>query len=178
MKTGDFDARDEARVSREAEREDGKGGDDEKEELDEQADLKIILLGDSAVGKSKLVERYMMGDYCPRRMSTYALTTHHKEVVVTGDDGETQTLRVEFWDTAGQEHFNTMHPAYYHRAHGCLMVFDVTRKMTYQHLAEWFGELRSYCEDIPVILVANKIDVDYKVREETRGSESSSIVRD
>lgn len=123
------------------------------------ADLKVILLGDSAVGKSKLVERFMMGDYDPRRMSTYALTTHHMEM--TTEDGE--RLSVEFWDTAGQEQFNTMHPTYYHRAHACVMVFDVTRKATYQHLDEWYRDLRSYCEDIPVILVANKIDVDYKV---------------
>jgi Rab-like protein 2 len=43
-------------------------------------------------------------------------------------------------------------------------VFDVTRKVTYQHLSDWYGELRQYCENIPCILVANKIDVDYKVR--------------
>ena len=42
-------------------------------------------------------------------------------------------------------------------------MFDVTRKVTYQHLSDWYGELRQYCEKIPCILVANKIDVDYKV---------------
>ena len=43
------------------------------------------------------------------------------------------------------------------------MLFDVTRKVTYQHLADWYKELREYCENIPVVLVANKIDVDYNV---------------
>jgi Rab-like protein 2 len=45
------------------------------------------------------------------------------------------------------------------------MVFDVTRKVTYQHLSDWYKELREHCENIPCVLVANKIDVDYNVRE-------------
>jgi Rab-like protein 2 len=56
-----------------------------------------------------------------------------------------------------------MHPSYYYRAHCCILQFDVTRKVTYQHLTDWYKELREYCEDIPVLLVANKIDVDYNV---------------
>jgi Rab-like protein 2 len=57
-----------------------------------------------------------------------------------------------------------MHPAYYHRAHACILVFDVTRKQTYQHLQGWYDELRDAgISNIPCILVANKIDVDYNV---------------
>lgn len=71
---------------------------------------------------------------------------------------------IDFWDTAGQEAFSKMHPSYYYRAHCCILVFDVTRKMTYQHLNDWYAELREHCgENIPCILVANKIDVDYNV---------------
>jgi len=72
----------------------------------------------------------------------------------------------DLWDTAGQERFSSMHPSYYYRAHACILVFDVTRKPTYKNLAEWYGELRQYCEGVPCLLVANKIDVDYNVREE------------
>jgi Rab-like protein 2 len=124
------------------------------------ADLKVILLGDSAVGKSKLVERYLMNEYNPRQLSTYALTLFRKEIVLEGSSIPTT---VDFWDTAGQESFNRMHPSYYHLAHCCILVFDVTRKMTYQHLTDWYRELREYCDGIPCVLVANKIDVDYNV---------------
>ncbi len=64
-------------------------------------DLKIILLGDSAVGKSKLIERYLMDEYNPRQLSTYALTLFRKEVKLDdeGDDGS--SVVVDFWDTAG-----------------------------------------------------------------------------
>lgn len=122
-------------------------------------DLKIILLGDSAVGKSKLVERFLMNDYVPRQMSTYALTVfRHKQ---KGDDGK--ELEVDFWDTAGQERFNSMHPSYYYRAHACILVFDVTRKVTYQHLQQWLDEMLQHRPGLPTLVVANKIDVDINV---------------
>lgn len=124
-------------------------------------DLKIILLGDSAVGKSKLVERYLMDEYNPRQLSTYALTLYRKEITLPEEDGRITTI--DFWDTAGQEAFNRMHPSYYYRAHCCVLVFDVTRKITYQHLSDWYKELREHCPNIPCVLVANKIDVDYNV---------------
>lgn len=73
-------------------------------------------------------------------------------------------MHLDFWDTAGQESFNRMHPSYYYRAHCCILVFDVTRKVTYSNLTEWYRELREYCPKIPCVLVANKIDVDYNVR--------------
>ena len=125
-------------------------------------DVKVILLGDSAVGKSKLVERFLMDEYNPRQLSTYALTLFRKTVKIVDGDRDKNTI-VDFWDTAGQESFNRMHPSYYYRAHCCILVFDVTRKITYQHLSDWYKELREYCPDIPCLLIANKIDVDYNV---------------
>jgi Rab-like protein 2 len=60
-----------------------------------------------------------------------------------------------------------MHPSYYHQAHACILVFDVTRKVTYKNLQHWYSELRQHRPDIPCILVANKIDVDYKVTQKS-----------
>jgi Rab-like protein 2 len=65
--------------------------------------------------------------------------------------------------SAGQERFSSMHPSYYHRAHACILVFDVSRKLTYQHLEEWYKELQTYRPGLPTLVVANKIDVDYAV---------------
>ena len=56
-----------------------------------------------------------------------------------------------------------MHPSYYYRAHACILVFDVTRKVTYQHLQEWYNELQQYRPGLPTLVVANKIDVDMNV---------------
>ena len=95
------------------------------DETFEEPDVKVILLGDSAVGKSKLVERYLQDNYDPRRLSTHALTLYRKDIALS-DDGS--TVKVDFWDTAGQEKYNSMHSSYYYKAHVCILVFDVTRK--------------------------------------------------
>jgi len=111
--------------------------------IPEEKNLKIILLGDSAVGKSKLMERFLMDDYCPQQDSTYALTLFkHQGAVTDKKSGSNKKVTVDFWDTAGQERFEKMHPSYYFRAHACVLAFDVTRKSTYQHLAQWLAELR------------------------------------
>eukprot|EP01112_Ceratiomyxa_fruticulosa_P001060 TRINITY_DN1102_c0_g4_i2.p1 TRINITY_DN1102_c0_g4~~TRINITY_DN1102_c0_g4_i2.p1 ORF type:complete len:191 (+),score=37.38 TRINITY_DN1102_c0_g4_i2:161-733(+) len=120
--------------------------------------VKVILLGDSSVGKSKLVERFLMNHYQPQQMSTFALTTFPYETEIDG-----KKIKVDIWDTAGQERFNNMHPAYYSRAHACILVFDITRKITYKNLTEWYKELQENRKGIPTIVVANKIDVDYSV---------------
>ncbi|XP_030646550.1 RAB, member of RAS oncogene family-like 2 [Chanos chanos] len=130
--------------------------DQDKYDADEQ--VKIICLGDSAVGKSKLMERFLMDGYRPQQLSTYALTLYKYTTTVNG-----KTVLVDFWDTAGQERFQSMHPSYYHKAHACIMVFDIQRKMTYKNLTNWYTELREYRPEIPCLVVANKIDADMKV---------------
>ncbi|KAK7151834.1 hypothetical protein R3I94_008246 [Phoxinus phoxinus] len=132
----------------------------EKYDADEQ--VKIICLGDSAVGKSKLMERFLMDGYRPQQLSTYALTLYKYTTTING-----QTILVDFWDTAGQERFRSMHPSYYHKSHACIMVFDVQRKITYKNLPNWYKELREYRPEIPCLVVANKIDADMKVTQKS-----------
>ncbi|XP_071370139.1 RAB, member of RAS oncogene family-like 2 isoform X1 [Centroberyx affinis] len=147
--------------------------DQEKYDADEQ--VKIICLGDSAVGKSKylycvcicivLVNCIKILNSCcsrPQQLSTYALTLY-KHTATVGN----KTVVVDFWDTAGQERFQSMHPSYYHKAHACIMVFDVQRKITYKNLANWYKELREYRPEIPCCVVANKIDADLKVTQKS-----------
>ena len=164
------------------------GSDEDAKEGIPPADLKIILLGDSAVGKSKLVERFLLDNYHPRQRSTYALTLYRynaevvDEVVAAGGAGASadadagaaaassssssapkRKVAIDFWDTAGQERFASLHASYYSRADACVLVFDVTRKVTYTNLVAWYEELRKFRPHIPCICIANKIDVDYAV---------------
>ncbi|XP_014746287.1 PREDICTED: rab-like protein 2A [Sturnus vulgaris] len=124
--------------------------------------VKIICLGDSAVGKSKLLERFLLDGFRPQQVSTFALTLYQHRARVGG-----QEIRVDFWDTAGQERFRSMHASYYHQAHACIMVFDVQRKVTYKNLNSWYKELREFRPEIPCIVVANKIDADMKVTQKS-----------
>ncbi|KAJ3109833.1 Rab-like protein 2A [Phlyctochytrium planicorne] len=121
--------------------------------------VRIILLGDSAVGKSKLIERFLMNDYVPHQLSTYALTLYRHRTSHPTKPGT--MINVDFWDTAGQERFQSMHPSYYISAHCCILCFDMTRKITYKNLDIWYEELVSHRGlGIPVVVVANKVDMD------------------
>mmetsp|Transcript_27879 Transcript_27879/g.70485 ORF Transcript_27879/g.70485 Transcript_27879/m.70485 type:complete len:228 (-) Transcript_27879:308-991(-) len=124
----------------------------------EPGDIKIILLGDSAVGKSKLIERYLLNAYTKHTASTYAVNIFsHKHT----DAKSQKEFRIDFWDTAGQEQFSNLHPSYYYEAHCCILAFDVTRKITYKNLEKWYENLRhGVMRDIPIICIANKIDFD------------------
>nr|XP_023398240.1 rab-like protein 2A isoform X1 [Loxodonta africana] len=104
------------------------------------------------------MERFLMDGFRPQQLSTYALTLYKHTATVDG-----KTILVDFWDTAGQERFQSMHASYYHKAHACIMVFDVQRKVTYKNLSTWYTELREFRPEIPCIVVANKIDADIKV---------------
>lgn len=127
--------------------------------LERPADIKIILLGDSAVGKSKLIERFLLDDFIPHQLSTYALTLYRHETPHPLDPS--RKLTIEFWDTAGQERFQSMHPSYYLSAHCCILCFDMTRKITYKNLDTWYDELVSHRGTaVPVVVVANKVDMD------------------
>ncbi|KAE8616963.1 hypothetical protein XENTR_v10008936 [Xenopus tropicalis] len=130
----------------------------DQDKYDSAENVKIICLGDSAVGKSKLMERFLMDGFHPQQLSTFALTLYKYSTCVDGN-----TVLVDFWDTAGQERFHSMHASYYHKAHACIMVFDVQRKITYKNLGKWYQELREYRPEIPCIVVANKIDADIRV---------------
>ena len=147
----------------------------------DEPDIKIIIIGDTAVGKSKLLERYLINEYNPRRLSTHALTLYRKNVMLGSNSNEqhddedstrndNKPIKVDFWDTAGQEKFSSLHQTYYYGAHACILVFDVTRKSTYHNLQKWYDELCSHYsssnsnnETIPCILVANKVDINYAV---------------
>lgn len=135
---------------------------DEHENMDDtggadEPDIKVILIGDSAVGKSKLVERFLEDNFTPIRLSTHALTLYRKDVTL----GDGTIIKTEVWDTAGQERFNSLHSSYYFQADVCILVFDISRKSTYVNLKTWYSELRQHCENIPCVLVANKVDMDY-----------------
>ncbi|NWW96554.1 RBL2A protein, partial [Rhynochetos jubatus] len=134
-----------------------------RDEAGAEETVKIICLGDSAVGKSKCVATAAR-PVCsrPQQLSTFALTLYKHRAWVDG-----RAVLVDFWDTAGQERFQSMHASYYHKAHACIMVFDVQRKVTYKNLNSWYKELREFRPEIPCIVVANKIDADVRVTQKS-----------
>mmetsp|Transcript_27722 Transcript_27722/g.44023 ORF Transcript_27722/g.44023 Transcript_27722/m.44023 type:complete len:208 (-) Transcript_27722:8-631(-) len=119
--------------------------------------VKLMLLGDSAVGKSSLLVRFCEDSF----------PDDEKFFVTIGMDFKTKTirrngrnLRVDVWDTAGQEQFKSITPAFYRSAMGVLFCFDITEKTSFEHVEDWLASLAKYNgPDVPKVLVANKVDL-------------------
>eukprot|EP00914_Ancora_sagittata_P002733 GHVO01005856.1.p1 GENE.GHVO01005856.1~~GHVO01005856.1.p1 ORF type:complete len:235 (+),score=35.70 GHVO01005856.1:33-737(+) len=117
---------------------------------------KIILVGDATVGKTHLVSRYIRGTLPRNPQATIGVefATRTVPLAVGG------TVKAQVWDTAGQERYRAITCAHYRRAVGALLVYDVTRKITFVNAAKWLEELRQNAEpDIVIMLVANKVDL-------------------
>ena len=122
--------------------------------------MKVILLGQSGVGKTALLRRYADGLFDPGGGGTVGADCR---VVTIGD------RKVQFWDTAGQERYRTLIKAYYRGSQACLVVFDVTRPETFEHVPYWISAVREYEPDVRVVLVANKCDAPGRAVRESDG---------
>ncbi|KAH8364668.1 hypothetical protein KR084_009786 [Drosophila pseudotakahashii] len=126
---------------------------------------KVIMLGDSGVGKTSLLIRFRDGRYVPSYfLSTVGIDFRNKVVVVDGT-----RVKLQIWDTAGQERFRSVTHAYYRDAHALLLLYDVTNKTTYDNIRAWLGEIREYAqEDVVIVLIGNKADCSGSERQVKR----------
>lgn len=116
--------------------------------------FKIVLTGDSGVGKSNLLSRFTRNEFSLESRSTIGVEFSTKEVQIDG-----KTIKVQIWDTAGQERFMAITKAYYRNALGALLVFDLLKASTFQNLDQWYNEVRANAGiDCCIILVGNKLD--------------------
>ncbi|XP_058713904.1 ras-related protein Rab-18-B-like [Poecile atricapillus] len=117
--------------------------------------LKLLLVGDSAVGKSSLLRRFMDGAFEPGLTPTVGIDFKVKKMVVEG-----RAVQLAIWDTAGQERFRTLTPSFYRGAQGVVLVYDVTRKDTFTGLGSWLSELEMHTTNSSTVkmLVGNKTD--------------------
>ncbi|XP_027162947.1 ras-related protein RABC2a-like [Coffea eugenioides] len=120
--------------------------------------FKILLIGDSGVGKSSLVLSFISQQYLQDLSPTIGVDFKIKLLTFGG-----KRMKLTIWDTAGQERFGTLTSSYYRGAHGIILVYDVTRRETFTNLSEiWAKEVELYStnHDCIRILVGNKVDRD------------------
>lgn len=127
--------------------------------------LKIVVLGDSGVGKTSLMNRYHTGKYSGQYKATIGADFLSKEVVVVDDEsGNESNVTMQVWDTAGQERFQSLGVAFYRGADGCILVYDVTNPASFEHLEKWKSEFLKHVNEIPgeegfpFVVMGNKID--------------------
>ncbi|KAF4369570.1 hypothetical protein F8388_019439 [Cannabis sativa] len=108
------------------------------EEQGEEYLFKIVLIGDSAVGKSNLLSRFATNQFDPTSKATIGVEFQTQVVDIDGKE-----IKAQIWDTAGQECFKAVTSAYYRGAVGALVLYDITRKSTFESVKRWLDELTS-----------------------------------
>ncbi|GJJ77044.1 Ras-related protein Rab-11A [Entomortierella parvispora] len=124
---------------------------------DEEYDylFKVVLIGDSGVGKSNLVSRFTRNEFNLESKSTIGVEFTTRSIQV-----DAKTIKAQIWDTAGQERYRAITSAYYRGAVGALLVYDIAKHQTYENVGRWLKELRDHADtNIVIMLVGNKSDL-------------------
>ncbi|KAI3712091.1 hypothetical protein L1987_70640 [Smallanthus sonchifolius] len=117
--------------------------------------FKVVLIGDSGVGKTNLLSRFTRNEFSLESKSTIGVEFATRSVRV--DD---KVIKAQIWDTAGQERYRAITSAYYRGAVGALLVYDTTRHVTFENVGRWLKELRDHSDsNIIIMLVGNKSDL-------------------
>ncbi|EAL47212.1 Rab family GTPase [Entamoeba histolytica HM-1:IMSS-B] len=117
---------------------------------------KVVMIGDSGVGKSNLLLRFTRDEFDPEKKSTIGVEFSSKQIRYNDE-----TVRTQIWDTAGQERYRAITNAYYRGALGAILVYDVTKKSSFESLDRWLSELRDNADKKVVeMIVGNKCDLE------------------
>jgi len=127
----------------------------QSEGLDYDCVFKLLLIGDSGVGKSSILLRFAEDDFEEDRPVTIGVDFKNKIVNMDG-----KRINLTIWDTAGQEKFRSLTGSYYRGTHGIILVYDVTRRQSFDAIDHWLGEVDIYStnRDVIKLLVGNKLD--------------------
>ncbi|KTW28116.1 GTP-binding protein ypt3 [Pneumocystis carinii B80] len=117
--------------------------------------FKVVLIGDSGVGKSNLLSRFTRNEFNLESKSTIGVEFATRSIQVDG-----KTIKAQIWDTAGQERYRAITSAYYRGAVGALLVYDITKQGSYDSVQRWLKELSDHADsNIVIMLVGNKSDL-------------------
>ncbi|XP_034976772.2 ras-related protein ORAB-1-like [Zootoca vivipara] len=120
--------------------------------------FKLLLIGDSGVGKSCLLLRFADDTYTDSYISTIGVDFKIRTIELEG-----RTIKLQIWDTAGQERFRTITSSYYRGAHGIIIVYDVTDQDSFNNMHLWLEEINRYAsENVNKLIVGNKSDLTSK----------------
>ena len=132
--------------------------------------FKVVIVGDSGVGKTNLIGRYLKNEYKQDTKATVGVEFGEKKFDING-----LKIKAQLWDTAGQERYKAITSMYYKGAKGALIVFDLSSKTTFVNAEKWYNEIKKATDpSINLILVGNKSDLKDKRQVNTEDAENKA----
>eukprot|EP00062_Callorhinchus_milii_P027006 gi/632989795/ref/XP_007883839.1/ PREDICTED: ras-related protein Rab-35-like [Callorhinchus milii] len=131
--------------------------------------FKLLIIGDSGVGKSSLLLRFSENTFSGSYITTIGVDFKIRTVEINGEK-----IKLQIWDTAGQERFRTITSTYYRNTHGVIIVYDVTNPESFVNVKRWLHEISQNCDSVCKILVGNKNEDPTKRRVETADAQRLS----
>ncbi|KAI3867271.1 hypothetical protein MKW98_001705 [Papaver atlanticum] len=117
---------------------------------------KVIVIGDSAVGKTQILSRFAKNEFCFDSKSTIGVEFQTRTITIND-----KVIKVQIWDTAGQERYRAVTSAYYRGALGAMLVYDITKRQSFDNIARWVDELLTHADkSIVIMLIGNKADLN------------------
>ena len=121
-----------------------------------KVEIRIITLGDSQVGKSSLIIRYIENKFSINYVTTMGFDIKNKQITLR--DGTEAKLMI--FDTAGQERFRSLAESYIKKANCALLVYDISQRDTFENIRKWMESIEEVGEEMPIILIGNKSDLN------------------
>ncbi|MHA2226535.1 MAG: Rab family GTPase [Candidatus Hodarchaeales archaeon] len=131
---------------------------------------KVVICGDYAVGKTTLVKLFLGENFQNSYKPTIGVDIGRKIVQI-----ENQKILFQVWDLSGQHSFQPIRRQFYSHSNGALLIFDISRRETYQNILKWTEELIEQTGQIPLVLIANKIDLREKFRNSVTLKEGKNL---
>jgi len=133
--------------------------------------FKVVLVGDSFVGKTNIMSKYLKNEFHDDSKATVGVEFGSKQFNIEG-----HTIKAQIWDTAGQERYKAITSAYYKGAKGAFIVYDITRKNSFESVEKWVSDVTAVADKkITIVLIGNKSDLeDQRQVTKEQGEEKSS----
>ncbi len=140
--------------------------------MDDEKPIKVVILGESGVGKTSIISQYINGVASPHSTPTIGASFVNKKIKVSDE-----SYSVDIWDTAGQEVYRSLAPTYYRNASAAIITFDVTSHESFRQVSPWLAQIRDYIPTIPIVLCGNKSDLASDIQVKTEQGKSWAAQR-
>ena len=124
-------------------------------ESDFETLIKLSIIGDSSVGKSNFLFKFIEGQFSPLHVATIGFDYKSRIVILPESK---KKVKLQIWDTAGQEKYMSINKNLFQRVQGVILMYDITKHETFEHLDIWLNLIKQMTNDIPIVLVGNKLD--------------------